>query len=1175
MTDFVHLHCHTEFSLLDGAIRLPDLCARACEYKMPAAAITDHGNMFGAVKFFLEAKKAGIKPILGCEVYVAKTNYKDRETEDSRVRYHLTLLAKDLKGYRNLVRLVSMGYLEGFHYKPRIDKALLNQHGDGLIALSGCLQGEVQKKLLEQGFDAGLAAAREYAALFPNSFYLEVQANGIEKQKRANEMLEELAHESGLPLVATNDCHYLDRTDCEAHDVLLCVQTNAVVEDEKRMRIDSDQLYYRSPEEMAAEFAHAPEALANTMRIAEQCNVELPLDRLCFPAYDLPEGKSLSDELKDMSYAGLEERIAAMPYEIDEDAYWKRLDYELDVINRMGFPGYFLIVQDFINWAKEKKIPVGPGRGSAAGSLVSYALKITNLDPIPYNLLFERFLNIERVSMPDIDVDFCERRRGEVIRYVTEKYGEDAVAQITTFGTMKARAVVRDVGRAMGMSFSEVDKIAKLIPEEMKMTIEKALGKELELKALADSDERIGKLIDVSRRLEGLHRHASTHAAGVVISDRPMIEYLPLYKGKKEEVVTQFDMKMVEKVGLIKFDFLGLRTMTVIQDSLENIAHQGKVPPDLDALALDDKETYELYSRGETDGVFQVESSGMRKYLRMLKPSCFDDIIAMLALYRPGPLGSGMVDVFINRKHGREPVEYPVPELEPVLRSTYGVIVYQEQVMKIAQVVGGYSLGQADLLRRAMGKKIAEAMAEQRAIFIKGSQDKGYSKDKAAEIFDLMEKFAQYGFNKSHSAAYALISYYTAYLKTHYPSEFMAALITSEMGNQDKVLQHIGACRDMDIRVRPPNVNLSFREFSVTEDGAIVYGLGGIKNVGDEAIREIVREREKEGEYKSMLDLCTRVNMRKVTKRVMESLIKAGALDCFGCARAALTDALDRVVSVAQNRARQRDSGQTSLFAAVGQEEPCLPGTGLEMHEPAVEEWSDDEKLRQEKEVLGFFLSNHPLMPLRQEMKRLNLNTVAECSELPPGAQVRVGVIATGVKEHLTKKGDKMAFVQIEDLAGSGEATLFPETYAKARNWMDEDKPLLVTAEISRYRNGQDEEEEGPRPVKLTASDVALLTDAFDSSDMPVVLDVPARRLESGGMARFSETLARYPGKTGVRLHVHLGDSVVRLEVGPRFSVWPCPEFWREMEEWTAPLAPSAEKDVFSDSESDYEEAAV
>ncbi len=1152
MPDFVHLHCHTEYSLLDGAIRLGDLCARAAEFKMPAAAITDHGNMFGAAKFFVAAKNAGIKPIIGCETYVAKRRHDDRESEDARTMYHLVLLAQNFTGYRNLVRLVTQANLSGFHYKPRVDKELLRAHSEGLVALSACLQGEVPRALLDRGFDAGLAAAREYADIFPGRFYIELQANGIEDQRRANEALLELAAQAKLPLVGTNDCHYLRRDDAPAHDILLCVQTNACVEDEKRMRLDTEELYYRSPDEMAVEFAHCPEAIENTVRIAEQCNVELPLNRHFFPVYETDPGKTLAQVLREMAATGLDERLEVIRQGdpgVDEAVYRQRLDMELDVIEEMGFPGYFLIVQDFINWAKEQGIPVGPGRGSAAGSLVAFALRITNLDPLPYNLLFERFLNIERVSMPDIDVDFCERRRGEVIRYVSEKYGHDSVAQITTFGTMKAKAVIRDVGRALGMTFAETDRIAKLIPDELKMTISKALDREPELRELMNDDQRVARLIDVSRRLEGLHRHASTHAAGVVIADKPLWEYLPLYKGKKDEVVTQFDMKMVEKVGLIKFDFLGLRTMTVIQDTLDIIREGGLEPPDLDVLSLDDEATYALYSRGDTDGIFQVESDGMRRYLRMLRPSCFDDVIAMLALYRPGPLNSGMVDEFIMRKQGQKKVVYPLPELEPVLRDTYGVIVYQEQVMKIAQVVAGYSLGGADLLRRAMGKKNAEAMAKQREIFLTGAVDKGVDKAKATEIFDLMEKFAEYGFNKSHSAAYALISYYTAYLKTHFPTQFMAALMTSEVNNQDKLLKYINACRDMDIEVLKPDVNVSLRHFTVPEDKRVYYGLGGVKNVGDEAIRSLVEAREEDGPFGSLLDLCVRVNLRQLNKRVLESLIKSGAMDSLGCHRAHLMNHLERVVALAQKKARDKESGQMSLFAAAGMEEPACPGLGFETAEdtPA---WPDDELLRQEKEALGFYLSSHPLLPYRQEMKRLGLVTLDQCVDMPPGTQVKTACIVIGVREYITKKGTKMAFVQVEDLVGVGDLTMFPEIYADTKAMLGSDEPLLLTAEISGYKNGYGEDDDGPRQAKLQAVSVGLLSEAVQGSADPVRLDADPARLDGPGLDELRAILGRHPGRAPVHLAVRLGDSYCEMELGGAWRVQPCPEMWSDIRAW-------------------------
>ncbi|MDL2317409.1 DNA polymerase III subunit alpha, partial [Desulfovibrio sp. OttesenSCG-928-A18] len=776
----------------------------------------------------------GLKPIIGCEVYTCH-DHSDKSSELANTRYHLVLLAQNITGYHNLVKLVSHGALHGFYRRPRVDKALLRQYGEGLIALSACIAGEVPRTFERRGMDAAMAVTREYAEIFPGRFYLELQSNGLAEQERANKALLHIAEALELPLVATNDCHYLDARDVEAHDVLLCIQTQAKVTDEKRMRFETRELYYKSPEEMEKAFAHVPEAVRNAGRIAGLCeDYAFDLKSYHFPVYEPPEGMSLAEAFRDLSRSGLQRRLGKMPYPVDRAVYEARLEEELDVICSMGFPGYFMIVQDFINWAKDNDIPVGPGRGSAAGSLVAYALRITNIDPIPYKLLFERFLNPERISMPDIDVDFCEAKRHLVIEYMIRKYGSGSVSQITTFGKMLAKGVVRDVGRTLGMSFQETDKIAKLIPADLKMTIKKALDLEPELKAMYDGDASIRHLLDISMRLEGLSRHASIHAAGLVVSDKPMTDYLPVYRGKREEdVVTQFDMKMVEKVGLVKFDFLGLRNMTVIDDTLKNIAAQGEPAPDLDSLPLDDADTYKLYSNGDTDGIFQVESSGMRSYLRQLKPSVFEDIIAMLALYRPGPLKSGMVTEFIQRKHGKVKVSYPLPGLESCLKDTYGVIVYQEQVMQIAQIVAGYSLGGADLLRRAMGKKDPAAMAAERSKFVQGATERGVPENKAEEIFDLMEKFAEYGFNKSHSAAYALISYHTAWLKTHYTKEFMAALLSSEMGDQDKLLKYVAACRDMNVCIEGPSIQDSHWKFTVNR-GAILYGLGAIKNVGEE-----------------------------------------------------------------------------------------------------------------------------------------------------------------------------------------------------------------------------------------------------------------------------------------------------------------------------------------------------
>lgn len=1158
MSTFVHLHCHTEYSLLDGAIRVGDLCSRAIDYGMPACAITDHGNMHGALDFYMQAKKIGLKPIMGCEVYVANGSRLEKKAASSReAGFHLVLLARDLPGYKNLLQLVTRGYREGFHYKPRVDHELLAQYNEGLIALSACLAGEIPRAIISKGMDEARRLTELYASLFPGRFYLELQSNGIEEQHTVNERLLELAEELKLPLVATNDCHYLNHDDVEAHDTLLCIQTAAQVDDPKRMRFGTDDLYFRSPEEMEKEFAHCPEAVANTLRIAEECDVEIDLKSLHFPVYELPEGMTLDAEFRRLSKAGLERRLKHVPAEKHAE-YWERLEYELDVICQMQFPAYFLIVQDFINWAKDNGIPVGPGRGSAAGSLVAFALRITNIDPLPYNLLFERFLNVERVSMPDIDIDFCERRRLEVIRdYVTKKYGEHSVAQITTFGKMKAKAVVRDVARAMGFTFGEANRIAKLIPEEMKMTIQKAMEKEPELKDLYDTDQRVHKLLDISRRLEGLCRHASVHAAGVVISDKPMVEYLPLYTGKNGEIVTQFDMKKVEKVGLVKFDFLGLRTMTVIQDSLDNIARQGKPVPDLDTLPLTDQATYDLYTRGDTDGVFQVESGGMRKYLTKLKPNCFEDLIAMLALYRPGPLGSGMVDEFIDRKHGRVPVSYPHPSLEETLQPTYGVIVYQEQVMSTARVIGNYSLGEGDLLRRAMGKKIAEEMAAQRERFLLGARENQIPDATANEIFDLMEKFAEYGFNKSHSAAYALISYHTAWLKTHYPREFMAALMTSEIEDQDKILKYINACRDMDIRVLGPDVNKSLYEFSVEPDAeggaAVRYGMGGVKNVGQEAIREIVESREKDGPYASMLDLCCRVNLRKMTKRVLEHLIKAGALDCFGATRAALYAGLDRVHSQAQKKQKDKESGQISLMGLLSEKPVCLPGLGLSCEEQTMPEWPDEEKLRFEKDALGLYLSSHPLLAWRHELRRLRLTNIAECAEIGPETEVQVAVVIAAKQEKFTKKGDKMAICQVEDLSGSCEMLVFPRAFEVMRELLDTDQPLLVTAKTAPAE--EDASEDAPRKVKLFAEKAQPLSAAQAAAADPVMvaLDVPEGREDE--LASLSALLGRYAGGAPVYVELRLPMARCRLQLDARWSVSPCPDFYKELDAWRTKLS--------------------
>ncbi len=1159
MSNFVHLHCHTEYSLLDGAIKINDLCAKAVEFGLQAAAITDHGNLFGAIDFFQCAKKYGLKPIIGCEVYVAPhSRWKKDARTAAEAGFHLVLLAQGKEGYHNLIKLVSKGYLEGFYYKPRVDKEILAKWSKGLIALSACLKGELPQALLEQGMDQANNILNQYKELFPDRFYLELQANGIPEQEEINNKLLELATETKTPLVATNDCHYLTARDVEAHDILLCIQTNARVQDKKRMRFNTRELYYRPPEEMAQAFAHCPQALDNTQAIAEQCNLEIELGRNYFPVYSTSSGSSLEQELEQISQQGLRQRLQKMDYVQNEQSYWSRLREELDIICSKGFASYFLIVQDFINWAKSRNIPVGPGRGSAAGSLVAYSLGITNLDPLRYNLLFERFLNVERESLPDIDVDFCYNRREEVIKYVTQKYGQESVAQITTFGTMKAKAVVRDVGRALGMSFAETDKIAKLIPDELKITLDKALEQEPELRRKQQEEPQIAKLMDISRRLEGLCRHASTHAAGIVISDRPMQEYLPLYLGKKGEVVTQYDMKKVEKVGLIKFDFLGLKTLTVLQDTLKLARENNKKTPDLDNLNLEDQAAFDLLCKGMTNGIFQLESSGMRKVLMELQPTCFEDIIALLALYRPGPLESGMVTDFVQRKHGRVQVKYPHPKLEPILKETHGVILYQEQVMRIASELANYSLGDGDILRRAMGKKDQTVMSRQRDKFLQGAMGNGLSREIANYIFDLIEKFAGYGFNKSHSAAYALISYQTACLKAHFPQEFMAALITSEVHNTDKVISHINACREMDIPVLQPDINRSKSKFSVDQNG-ILFGLAGIKNVGQGAISELLKQRDKNGPFQSLLDLCQRINLRKISKRVLESLIKSGAMDCLGCSRAALLQSLDQVMDMVHKKNKSRLKGQLSLLSMVQEEEGDQPpemlhGVGLDIPEAKLPEFADEEKLRQEKETLGFFLSSHPLLRYKAKLEMLGVQNLQDCQETCTEAKVLVALLVTAHKEINTRKGQKMAFCQVEDLTGTAELVLFPEMYGRVKAQLELDQPLLCRAKINNPGPGQNEDSVSGQ-LKLVAEDIQLLDQAQTDTDQPCQLEVAASFLQETGLQELKSILQRFPGPIPVHIVLHLEHALCRIQLGANYCIRRDPELWKEIEHWksTAP----------------------
>ena len=1105
--NFVHLHLHSQYSLLDGAIRLDDLIAKAKECRMPAVAVTDHGNMFGAMEFYTKCKSAGIKPIIGSEVYMAPGSRFARETGNNPgagSNYHLILLCENLVGYRNLCRLVSVGYKEGFYRRPRIDKEVLAAHSEGLIVLSACLKGELATLCGRNKMEEARATALEFSAMFPGRYYIELQENGIPEQTVANERLLALARELDLPLVATNDCHYLNREDARAHEVLLCIQTGKTMVDPSRMRFSTEEFFVKTPEEMAAAFHYAPDAVTNTALIAERCDLKLEFGAYHFPLYTPPEGQSLEACLEQDSREGLVSRLAAIRIcrpgftEAHEAAYFDRLRIELDCINQMGFPGYFLIVADFINWAKNHDIPVGPGRGSAAGSLVAYALRITDIDPLPYNLLFERFLNPERVSMPDIDVDFCQDRREEVIQYVADKYGRDKVCQIITFGTMAARGVIRDVGRALDLPYGDVDRIAKLVPEVLGITLKQAISQEPKLNELADGDPRVKDLLATALCLEGLTRHASTHAAGVVVAPGPLEEFCPVYKDQKNgSITTQYSMKYVEKIGLVKFDFLGLKNLTVIDNAVK-LVRADKIPDfDISLLRDDDEASYKLLQSGNTTGVFQLESSGMKELLVKLKPSCFEDIIAVCALYRPGPLGSGMVDDFIDRKHGRKKVVYDLPALEPILKDTYGVIVYQEQVMQIARSLAGYSLGGADLLRRAMGKKDPAAMAKEKDRFLDGAKLQGLDLKKAEAIFDLMAKFAEYGFNKSHSAAYALVAYQTAYLKAHYPVEFMAALLTEDMGNTDKVVKNISDCREMDIEVLPPDINASFRSFRVLGN-SLRFGLGAVKNVGEGAIEAIIEARAS-GDFRDIFDFCERVDLRRVNKRVVESLVKCGAFDSTGAKRAPLMAALEDATMHGQKVQQERESTQVSLFGHAEIVKSNGNGSGKL---PEIPEWDEKLLLGFEKEALGFFITGHPLTRYAAEIRRFSAVSCVLLSELHDKSEVKICGIVAGLKENITKKGDRMGFVTLEDLTGSVEVVVFPETYAKAVEYLKSDVPLMVTGTVDI----------GEKSTKIKAIDIVTLRDLSERETRKVFFNLSAAGLEREQLASLRELIGRYRG---------------------------------------------------------------
>ncbi len=1115
-SNFVHLHLHTQYSLLDGMLRPKELFERTREYKMPAVAMTDHGNMFGAVEFYQQAIKAGIKPIIGCEVYVAPGSRFDKEPpQRGGPRYtsnHLILLVKNDTGYKNLCKLITHAYTEGFYYKPRVDKELLSEYNEGLIALSACLKGELASHISSGQMDKAKEAADYYKETFKNRFYIELQHNGIEEQNKANEGLLGLSKTMGLPIVATNDCHYLSREEAKYHDILLCIQTGKTVNDENRMRFSTEEIYFKSPAEMEALFSDHPEAIRNTVEIAERCNLRMNLDEDHLPDFPTPKGETLDSMLEVRANEGLDRRLAKIAeqgkdVEAEKWKYLERLKKEIQVIESMGFPGYFLIVTDFIDYAREKGIPVGPGRGSAAGSLVAYALGITNLDPIEHNLLFERFLNPDRISLPDIDIDFCIEGRDEVIRYVTEKYGKENVTQIITFGQMKARAVIRDVGRALDMSYGDVDRIAKLVPNQLNITIDEALKQEPELVRLMKSDDRVAELITAGKCLEGLPRHASTHAAGVVIANKPLVEYLPLYMGQKDNVITtQFPMKDVEKIGLVKFDFLGLKTLTVIDRARRLIKENRGVDIDIDNIRVDDEASYKLLSSANTNGVFQLESSGIKDLLRKLKPTDFEDLMAAVALYRPGPLKSGMVDDFIKRKHKKVAIKYDTPELKEILENTYGVIVYQEQVMEIVRVLAGFSPGEADSMRKVMSKKLTEEMLEFRIKFLEGAKEKKVNQRKAEIIFDLIAHFAGYGFNKSHSAAYALIAYQTAYLKAHYPIEFLAALLSADMGDTDKVIRYMNECREIGIEVEPPDLNKSALDFTVSGD-SIVFGLGAVKNVGTASIMEILSVRD-EAPFTSLLDFLSRVDSRKANKKVVESLIKCGAFDFTGVKRSELFASLALEMDTAQSVQRDRLDGQESIFDVLGTSQVTAPRPrpGVVDHV----EWTDKETLAFEKETLGIYISSHPLEGHVAELERVTTDTTEALKNRRSDQCVTVGGVVSECKTINTRKGDRMAFVRIEDLHGSVEAVVFSDLYNKHRDLLVSDRIVVISGRVDR----------GDEATKIVADKITPLEDASEVVVKKVHIMARADEVDKSRLLELKKALEKWPGKSPVFLHL-------------------------------------------------------
>ena len=1148
---FVHLRLHTEYSLVDGIVRIKPLVKAARAAGMPAVAVTDQCNLFAMVKFYKAAIAGGIKPLIGVDLWLENPN-------DPNQPHRLTLLCQDNQGYLNLSQLVSRTYTEGQHGGvPVLRRDWLEGLTDGLIALSGGRQGDIGQALLAGHADVAADLLADWRRLFPDRFYLELQRTGREYEEDYLHAAVDLAAQQGMPVVATNDVRFIQADGFEAHEARVCIHDGRTLDDPRRPRLYSDQQYLKTPEEMAELFADIPEALENTVEIAKRCNLELTLGRNFLPEFPIPDGMTMEAFFNQQAWEGLEKRLDklfdrnAPEFAEQRRPYDERLQIELDVINQMGFPGYFLIVADFIQWAKANGVPVGPGRGSGAGSLVAYALTITDLDPIAYDLLFERFLNPERVSMPDFDVDFCMEGRDRVIDYVARRYGREKVSQIITYGSMAAKAVVRDVGRVLGHPYGFVDRIAKLIPFEIGMTLDKALEQEEELKRLVDEDEEVRGIIELAQSLEGLARNAGKHAGGVVISPTKLTDFTPLYcEHGSESIVSQFDKDDVEAVGLVKFDFLGLRTLTIIDWALRSVnairREAGEPDVDIETIPLDDPDSFKLLKACKTTAVFQLESSGMKDLIRRLQPDSFEDIIALVALFRPGPLQSGMVDDFIARKHGRQRVEYPHPDLEPILAPTYGVILYQEQVMQIAQVLAGYTLGGADLLRRAMGKKKPEEMAKQREIFTKGALERGVEEKTATYIFDLMEKFAGYGFNKSHSAAYALVSYQTAWLKAHYPAAFMAAVLSADMDNTDKVVTLIDECRDMQLGVIPPNVNRSMYRFTAEGVDTVIYGLGAIKGVGQGAIESMIAEREASGPFADLFDFCRRVDLRKVNRRVLEALIRAGALDEIGSNRATLMAQLPMALKLAEQHVRDADLGQNDLFGGSG---PAPVDKPLDLVE--LPEWTEDERLTGEKETLGLYLSGHPICRYEAELAHFTSGRIADVvpDSVPADGgngrgqerTVTLAGLVIALRVRNTRRG-RMAFATLDDRSARIEVRVFSDTFEAHRNLLAKDRVLVIKGSLALddYSGG----------YQLTADEIYDISQARAAFARRLVIDIDAARAGNGFMQHLAETLQPYrEGRCPVWLNYHNDRARAQIMLGNEWRVQPADELLHRLDE--------------------------